>query len=176
MSREAAAQSCPQAGTWLRLSDGRDILYRGAGNAPGLCRASVSGEPRETSLLLGLYPPPPGNAAQHRDGLQRLLPLRDGAVVRYVVFAMTSAERFEWRVAREERFAGPLGEMPAYRISLERTGLFGSPAATSRTYWIAADTGLILRMRTAFTSDLEGARPDLDALAVIAPSSPQRAR
>lgn len=148
------------------MSDGRDVLHLGVAAAPASCRASLSGQTRPNDLVLGLIPPPRGSAAEHARHMAPLLPLREGRRADYAILSTGGILRFHWHVGSAEDILVPAGRFRAWPITLDVSGMAGDTTELRRTFWIAVENGVLLRVRTSGVNGLADASPDAEAAAI----------
>lgn len=148
------ADACPPAGTVAVRDDGARWVFLGEdAEEPGLCLIRIGEATRK--LLHGFWTPIGPDTQAARAAFARLFAGGPGTTVQIREYVMTDSWLEEWTWTGEETVALADGPRPAVRLD-RRMRLAGPTAfAAQATYWLDAETGVLLRVRW---QHLEGVR------------------
>ncbi|WP_144299589.1 hypothetical protein [Elioraea rosea] len=135
---------CPNAGTVAVRDDGQRFVFMGEDpEEDGLCVVRVGENTRR--LLFGFWAPLGPDIFEARTALWRLLLGEPGTVVTIREHVVTDSWVETWERGAEEEVALANGSRRAIR--LERQMRLHGPTGfrASVSYWIDADTGVVLR-------------------------------
>lgn len=140
----AARDPCPPPGTVAIRDDGARLEFLGEDDAEaGLC--VIRRGDQEVKLLFGLWAPPGPDIGQARAALAALLAGTPGTEVSLSEHVATDTWHETWRRGPEEEVL--LAEGRRRAIRLERTMRMSGPVplAAEVTYWVDAETGVVLK-------------------------------
>lgn len=141
---KADRDPCPSAGTTAVRDDGQRLVF--AGEDPvedGLCLVRIGDQTRR--LLFGFWAPIGPELDEPRAALGRLLAGGPGTIVTIREHVVTDSWIETWERKDEEVLR--LASGPRRAIRLERTMRLHGPSGfrADASYWLDADTGVILR-------------------------------
>lgn len=153
---------CPSAGTVAVREDGQRLVFGGEDpDHQALCLVRIGSETRR--LLFGFWSPISPDMDEHRSALARLLSGGPGTRVTIREHVFTDSWVETWERGGEETVA--LRSGPRRAVRLDRTMRLAGPTGFQArvTYWLDAETGVLLR---ATHQHIEGLRLPYRDLAI----------
>lgn len=135
---------CPSAGTVAVRDDGQRLVFAGEDpDEDGLCLVRIGDHTRR--LLFGFWAPIGPEIDEARRALWRVLSGSPGTVVTIREHVVTDSWVETWE--RKDEEVVRLASGPRRAIRLERSMRLHGPAGfqAAASYWLDADTGVILR-------------------------------